>query len=327
MCKKAGIIGFGNIGKKLHEKLNQMGWNIVFFTDKRLIWTDISSPAQDEIVNWQKYCQNIDVVFLAIPTLDDGHSAVDYITRLRGKNISVVTCEKGALANYFTELRPLLPGIGYSATVGGGSGIIHFLKQRFFSGTQEIHAILNGTMNYIFSDLMMGNPLGHIVEEAKKLGYAEPGESDPIKIILAEAVFDATKKASILFNLCFNSDTVLRASDIKVTLTEEMVRNAIREANNRRFVVSFLRQNGFKPEASDISAFCHAVGDWIIKGGFTRLDNPLITRLCNATSWVNNGLLSVEGKDGADGVYLCVGPGAGASATTAAMIRDAESFI
>ena len=59
---------------------------------------------------------------------------------------------------------------------------------------REVHAIVNSTMNYIWDDLRMGNPIGHIVEEVKRLGYAEPGEKDPIKIILGEAGPDVTKK-------------------------------------------------------------------------------------------------------------------------------------
>jgi len=326
MKKKVGIIGFGNIGRKLHEKLVAMGWKVVFVaTDKHIFTGDLVNP-KDSVENWLKYCEGIDVAFLAIPTIDEGFIASNYIRILRGKQIPVVTCEKGALANYFVELKPLMSGIGYSATVGGGSGLIHFLKHRFYSDIQEIHAILNGTMNYVFDDLAMGNPLGHIVEEIKRLGYTEPGNSDAIKIIMAEAGSDVTKKASILFNLCFQSQTILQAKGIAVVLTEEMVRKAVREARNRRFVVSLYRQEKFIQEPTDILAFCHTVGGWVIKGGFVRMNNPLISRLCNATSWVNNGILTVEGNEGVNGVYLCVGPGAGPSPTTAAMIRDAEKF-
>jgi len=173
----------------------------------------------------------------------------------------------------------------------------------------------------------MGNPLGHIVEEAKRLGYAEPGEKDPIKIILGEAGPDVTKKTSILFNLCFRSKTILRAKDIKVILTDEMVRQAITEAMNRRFVVSFERDGNFKEKEGDITAFTHHIDGWVVSGGFRKTDSPLIARLCNSATWVNNAILTVEGEDGSGGIYLCVGPGAGASPVATAMIRDAERFL
>lgn len=325
--KQAGIIGFGNIGKKLYEKLLENGWEIVFIvTSEHVFIGNIDTP-KDKSENWLNYCNNIDVIFLAIPTFDDGRTAFNYITAVTEKRIPVVTCEKGALSNYFAELKPILNRIGYSATVGGGSGMIHFLQHRFFSGMREVHAIVNGTMNYIWDDLRMGNPLGHIIEEVKRLGYAEPGEKDPIRIILGEAGPDVTKKTSILFNLCFRPKTVLRAKDIKVVLTDKMVRQAITEAMNRRFVVSFERNGNFKEKDNDIVAFTHRIEEWVISGGFKRTDSPLIARLCNSATWINNAILTVEGEDGSGGIYLCVGPGAGASPIATAMIRDAEGLL
>lgn len=331
MRKRIGIIGFGKIGKHLYQQARQMGWNVVFVFTSKYVYFDgrgeISEQPKDSLVNWQKYCENVDVVFLAIPTSDSGFTAQKYISFLAKRNIPIITCEKGALANYFSRLKLLLPKIGYGATVGGGSGMIYFLQQRFFSGMQEVHAILNGTLNYIFTDLAMGNPLGHIIEEVKMLGYAEPGKNNPIQLILNEACLDATKKAAILFNLCFGSPVPLRARDIAVILDEEMVKDAIVQAADRRFVVSFYKADIFRPDTNNIPAFCHVIDRWVIKGGFVRMDNPLIARLCHATPWVNNGILTVEGNAGADGVYVSAGPGAGASPTTAAMIRDAERLL
>lgn len=325
--KQAGIIGFGNIGKKLYEKLLENGWKVTFIITSESVFVGSVDVPKDKPENWLNYCHDADVVFLAIPTFDDGRTAFNYITAVTEKGIPVVTCEKGALSNYFAELKPILNHIGYSATVGGGSGMIHFLQRRFFSGMREVHAIVNSTMNYIWDDLRTGNPLGHIVEEVKRLGYAEPGEKDPIRIILGEAGPDVTKKTSILFNLCFRPKTVLHAKDIKVVLTDEMVRQAITEAMSRRFVVSFERDGNFKEKDSDIIAFTHHIEGWVISGGFRKTDSPLIARLCNSATWVNNAILTVEGEDGSGGIYLCVGPGAGASPVATAMIRDAEGLL
>lgn len=325
--KKAGIIGFGNIGKKLYEKLLENGWIVAFIVTSEYVFAGSTDVPKDKAENWLHYCHNVDVVFLAIPTFDDGKIALNYITAVTEKGIPVVTCEKGALSNYFAELKPILNRIGYSATVGGGSGMIHFLKRRFFSGTREVHAIMNSTMNYIWDDLRMGNPIGHIIEEVKKLGYTESGEKDSVKIILGEAGPDVTKKISILFNLCFRPKTVLRARDIKVVLTEEMVKQAISEAMDRRFVVSFEKEENFRERDDDIIAFTHRIDGWIITGGFKKTNSLLIARLCNSATWVNNAMLTVEGEDGSGGKYLCIGPGAGASPVATAMIRDAEELL
>lgn len=148
---KAGIIGFGNIGKKLREKLLENDWIVsLIVTSEHVFVNDLNVP-KDKSENWLDYCHDIDIIFLAIPTVDDGRTALNFISAAVKKEIPIVTCEKGALSNYFAELKPILNSTGYSATVGGGSGMIHFLKRRFFSGMREVHAIVNSTMNYIWT--------------------------------------------------------------------------------------------------------------------------------------------------------------------------------
>ncbi len=327
---KIGIIGFGNIGRKLLEKLSTNShWQVAFMADVDGVWLPpFRERVPDQTKRVADYCQDVKLVFLAIPTVDDGEVAKNYITTLHRMGIRVVTCEKGALGNWFEALQPLLKDIGYSASVGGGSGIIHALRHRFFLGTQEVHAILNGTLNYIWTGLASGSPLGHIVNETQRLGYAEPGQRDPIAIIMGEASADVIKKTTILFNLCFQSATVLHARDIAVELTPEKIRRAIAEAVSRRFVVTFERRDRAKTDDGTIVAFRHAIDDWVITGGWRRLDHPLIKRLCDGCLWVNNAILTVEGDfDGEDGVYISSGDGAGPGPTTAAMIRDAEKLL
>lgn len=324
------IIGYGNIGRTLHERLyNRSEWDVAYTITSKGASRGAPGALDHNIVRNEDAFDDIDLAFLAIPTLDDGMKALGYIQALLQKGVPVVTCEKGALSNHFEALRPCIKRIGFSATVGGGSGIIDFLRGRFCSRTQEVHAILNGTLNFIWDELRTGNPLAHIVADSKKLGYAEPGEKDPIRIILGEACMDATKKTAILFNLCFDPDPFISARNISCDLTKVAIRRAIREARSRRFVVSFQRRLDAQlfQDSDDISAFRYVNSDWIITGGFKNLANPLIARLCEAAPWVNNGILTVEGDGGEDGVYLCAGPGAGPEPTTAAMIRDAERLL
>jgi len=172
---KVGIIGIGNIGSELHRRLKLKGWNIGWVLDTDGIFTEISKRKKlDNAKNYVKHLNGLDLVFLAIPTLDDGYIAYNYIKNCLAKNIPIVTCEKGALSNYFAELKSdlNLGEIGYSATVGGGSRLLRYLKERIGPQVEEIHAVINGTLNYIFSGLSEGRSLGEVVEETKRLGYA-----------------------------------------------------------------------------------------------------------------------------------------------------------
>ena len=101
---KIGIIGAGNIGSELYRKAIALGWDVRFLVKADGVYKDLDEKI-DEVDNYLNYCDGLDVVFLAIPTFDDGKTAYDYMISLLEKEIPVVTCEKGALSNYFPELK------------------------------------------------------------------------------------------------------------------------------------------------------------------------------------------------------------------------------
>lgn len=331
---KAGIIGFGNIGSRLYAELLENGWSVSFILTSKYVFTggDLSTP-KDQIQNWVEYCQNVDVVFLAIPTLDDGSAALHYIKTLTALGIRVVTCEKGSVSNFFAEFQSILNLVNFSTSVGGNSGMIAFLEEHFFSGTSKILAIVNSTLNFIWYCLAAGIPLGLAIEKAKGLGYVEPGAVDVIGIVLGEACSDVTKKAVILFNSCLSSGTFLRAKDIKVVLTEELIRLAISKAMTKRFVVSFDREGSSEEEpdvaisSPDVIAFDHFVDGWVITGGWRDTSDSMVSYLCESAPDANNALLMIQGEDGVGGTNLCAGQGAGPSVISVAMRKAAEKFL
>ena len=326
MTKRAAIIGYGKIGKEIEQQLIAQGWQITCVVNSKGTVKSSIPVVKEWVSDWDWLRAGVDIAFLAIPTTDDGFIAANYIHNLVARCVHVVTCEKGTLANHFGWVQSLLPFLGYSATAGGGSGMLNYLQQQFCADTQAVHTILNGTLNYMFTALEKGVSLDKVAKDVRQLGYAEPGAVDPIKLIMAEIAQDATKKAAVLFNLCFESD-VIQARDIEVTLTEQMLDRAIVNARSRRFVVSFVRCDSFCDNPTDITAFCHMAGNWVIKGAFVLIDTPPIARLCSNVFGVNNGLLMVEGKNDVSVSHLCAGPGAGPEATASAMIRDAEKLL
>lgn len=325
---KVGIIGIGNIGSELYRKLKLKGWDIGWVIDYDGLFTDISKKEKlDNSKNYQKHLKGLDLVFLAIPTLDDGYIAYSYIKTCIAKNIPVVTCEKGALSNYFKELEPNLNlgKIGYSATVGGGSRLLRYLKERIGPQVEEMHFIINGTLNYIFSGLADGRSLGEVIEETKKLGYAEPGAKHPLDVINKEAIDDVRMKSTILFNLCNLSSLKIKAKNIKpYKIKNSELKKLTREAQNRRYIVSIVKNDD--KEENVIWGFKHHVGNWCISAGFKHIrDNPLFRKLIS--EGVDNAILISEGEFGKDGTYVLSGPGAGPGPTTNSMIIDAETIL
>lgn len=325
---KVGIIGTGNIGQELYRKLTQKGWKINWVIGTDGIFTGIPKTKRiDDSKNYQKYLKDLDLVFLSIPTMDDGYIAYNYIKNCLAKNVPVVTCEKGALSNYFKELESDINQgrIGYSATVGGGSRLLKYLKERIGSQVEEMHAVVNGTLNYIFSGLTEGRSLGEVIEETKKLGYAEPGAKHPLDVINKEAIDDVRMKSAIIFNICDLSKSKIKAKDIKPNkIKNSELKKLTREAQNRRYIVSIEKADDLEEDV--IWGFKHRVGDWCISAGFKHLnDNPLFRKLI--PEGVDNAVLISEGEFGKDGAYVLSGPGAGAGPTTNSMIIDAEAIL
>lgn len=120
-----------------------------------------------------------------------------------GKDI--VTANKALLAAHGAELfdraRELGRSIAFEASVAGGIPIVANLSQCLSANQIEsIHAILNGTSNYILTEMEAhGQPYADAVREAQRLGYAE---ADPAMDVDGS---DAAQKLAILAHLAFGA--------------------------------------------------------------------------------------------------------------------------
>ena len=128
----------------------------------------------------------------------------------RGKY--VVTANKEVLAKHGPELLALADehrvGLFYEASVGGGIPVIAPLKRNLQVNTiSAIHAIINGTTNYILTKMEKdGLEFSTALKEAQDLGYAE---ADPTSDVEG---YDAAYKLAILATLAFRVD--VRAKDV-----------------------------------------------------------------------------------------------------------------
>lgn len=117
----------------------------------------------------------------------------------------VVTANKALLAEHGPELfdraRELGRSIAFEAAVAGGIPIIANISQ-CLSANQitSIHAILNGTSNYILTQMeASGVSYAEAVKQAQQLGYAE---ADPSMDVDGS---DAAQKLAILAHLSFGA--------------------------------------------------------------------------------------------------------------------------
>jgi homoserine dehydrogenase len=132
------------------------------------------------------------------PAYDAIHSALS-----RGKH--VVTANKEVMATHGPELVRLAEerevNLLYEASVGGGIPIIGPLRKDLLANRiSSIHAIINGTTNYILSRMSHeGASFEATLRQAQELGYAEANPANDVDGT------DAAYKLAILSSLAFHS--------------------------------------------------------------------------------------------------------------------------
>lgn len=123
----------------------------------------------------------------------------------------VVTANKALLAEHGTALASTADaaslGFGYEAAVAGGIPIIKAIREGLAGNrVDSIVGILNGTSNYILSDMRESQRDFEVVlAEAQSLGYAEADPSFDVDGI------DAAHKLAILTSLAFGTEVDFQA--------------------------------------------------------------------------------------------------------------------
>jgi homoserine dehydrogenase len=151
----------------------------------------------------------IDIV---IEVIGGENPALEFIKSALSQGKHVVTANKEVIAKHGPELVALARqnrvDIRYEASVGGGIPLVApFKRDLLANDISAIHAIINGTTNYILTRMAYeGLDFAAALAEAKRLGYAEP---DPVNDI--EGI-DAAYKLAILATLAFHS--VVRPEDV-----------------------------------------------------------------------------------------------------------------
>ena len=128
----------------------------------------------------------------------------------RGKH--VVTANKEVMAKHGHELIPLAAAkkvnLLFEASVGGGIPIIGpLMKDLLANDIRSIHAIINGTTNYVLTRMARDRiDFREALKEAQEQGYAEADPSNDIDGI------DAAYKLAVLATLAFH--TRVHAEDV-----------------------------------------------------------------------------------------------------------------
>ena len=152
---------------------------------------------------------NNDDIDIVIELIGGEHPAFEFICQALESRKHVVTANKEVLAKHSYELLTLAKknnvGLRYEASVGGGIPLISpFLNDLVANDIKTIHAIVNGTTNYILTRMSQDNlDFSVALKQAQELGYAEANPSNDIE------GHDAAYKLAILATIAFGTDIKL----------------------------------------------------------------------------------------------------------------------
>ena len=211
------IVGLGQVGNYLFNELIVKKKDIELKTGKRVHVVAISAKNINKKrkykINRKIFYKNpfeifkkekVDILFEVIGQ-SDGVSKKLVETALKNK-IHVITPNKALISKHGNNLAKLAEknnvNLEFEASVAGGIPILRSIKEGLATNKlSKVYGILNGTSNYILSEMENSEQnFADVLKKAQLLGYAEPGNP---KLDLNG--FDAFAKVRILSALAFNS--------------------------------------------------------------------------------------------------------------------------
>lgn len=306
---KVSVLGYGTVGSGVVEILEQNKDLITKRVGQEVVLKSVldlrdfpGDPVEKVLVHDFDIIANDPEVSIVVETMGGVHPAYEFVRTCLEKGKSVCTSNKALVAEYGPELLELAKqnkiNFLFEASVGGGIPIIRPLKTSLAPDEiLEISGILNGTTNYILTEMTNnGSDFDSVLKDAQDKGYAE---KDPTADIEGH---DACRKIAILTSLAYGRQ--LQFEDI---YTEGITKITERD-------IAYAKKMGAKVK---IFGSSKKIGDKVTAMVAPKLiypDHPLFS-----VDGVFNAIL-VKGNMVGDVMFY--GQGAGKLATASAVVSD-----
>ncbi len=199
------IIGTGNVGSKLLQQLQQQ---FVFLQKHLRLQVKVTGLCNSrkmvldeegiDLSNWKERLDNGQLALLhqfaeeiisrnlrnaVFVDVTANADVADIYSKLLEKSISVVACNKVAASSAYSNYKKLKDlareynsQFLFETNVGAGLPIIATLNDLVHSGDRihKIHAVLSGTLNFVFNNYDGEQKFAEVVRQAQKEGYTEP---------------------------------------------------------------------------------------------------------------------------------------------------------
>ena len=225
----------------------------------------------------------------------DAEPGMTHITTAMKKGMHVISVNKGPLALAFPSLMELATYnrvmFKFSGTVGGGTPILDYAKNSL-SGERitSFAGILNGTTNYILTNMATGTSYEDALKDAQDKGYVEADEALDLDGL------DAAAKLVILANWIMGMKVTM--PDINCTGIRKVTTEDIKKATKNNCAVKLI-------------ASCNK--ELIVSPKEVSNDDPLC---------VNGTLNAIAFTSEHSGTQTIIGRGAGGMETASSILRD-----
>jgi homoserine dehydrogenase len=310
------LLGYGNVGGAVARLLAESAEDIERATGHRLriVRALVRDPERE-----RKHVADQGVLTTDFASIRDDPSIAlvaelmggveptgDYVLELLRAGKPVVSANKQLIARRGAELFAAASASGvqlrFEASVCAAIPVIKVLRESLVAtNVHRVLGIVNGTTNFILSQMEQGAEYPDALAEAQRLGFAEP---DPTEDVNGA---DAAAKMAILATVAFGSRTTL--DDVEFDGIEHITQEHVRAASELEMTVRLV-------------------------GSATLVDGKLDVRVQPSLVDRHHPLAAVEGPFNAvmlqgDAIreITLEGPGAGGLETASAVVADMISIV
>jgi len=229
-----------------------------------------------------------------------------HVLELLAAGKPVVTANKQLVAQHGAELFAAAAEAGvqlrFEASVCAAIPVIKVLREALVvSNVHRVLGIVNGTTNFILTEMESGATFGEALAEAQRLGYAEADPTDDV------SGADAAAKMAILATVAFGSRVTL--ADVDYQGVEEVTPLHVAAARELEMVIRLVGSATLVDERLDVR----------VRPAFVDRHHPLAA--------VEGAFNAVMLQGDAIREITLEGPGAGGIETASAVVADTVSVL
>jgi homoserine dehydrogenase len=193
-----GLLGHGTVGSAFAELLSERASHVERITGRKPVVTGTLTTTRG---SFSEILEGSDLIVELIGGIEP---AREYVLAALSAGKHVITANKQLLSQHGDEMFEAARAGGaqlrFEAAVAGVVPVIRVLSESLAGAhIERVHGIVNGTTNFILTEMTRGSSYAQALSEAQRQGFAE---ADPSEDVSGR---DAAAKMAILARLAFGT--------------------------------------------------------------------------------------------------------------------------